>query len=314
MYVVKTICFLSNVAIEIAAQKSFFISFDSPVCVVKFCLRIHCSFCDSVTHCKCAEISDSSFKEFQNASGFLWSCDSCQDQVETVKSCKKLSDLADDIKKIQDCNSTINAQIKDIKARVHERTTDGKMSILQDNLSKSFAEALKNMVAKNNDILVNKMEALQVDLKKSYSDALKVNLSKSFADALKGMVDKNNDDLVGKMNSFQEDLKKSYSDVLKGVVVDNVVNANDKMVNINDGIQLLKIELLVTKDTIKSLSEAEERSCNIIIFKLKESNDQSFSDGKRQDVERIAHILQTIINDKIDKSSIIKLKARQEIG
>ncbi|ESO11879.1 hypothetical protein HELRODRAFT_166963 [Helobdella robusta] len=208
---------------------------------------LHCSFCDSVTHCKCAGISDSSFKEFQNASGFLWSCDSCQDQ---------------------DCNSTINAQIKDIKARVDERTTDcdvdGKMSILQDNLSKSFAEALKDMIAKNNDILVNKMEALQVDLKKSYSDAL------------------------------------------KDVVVDKVVNVNDKMVNINDGIQSLKNELLVTKDTIKSLSEAEERSCNIIIFKLKESNDQSFSDGKRQDVERIARILQTLINDKIDKSSIIK--------
>ncbi|ESN90322.1 hypothetical protein HELRODRAFT_165980 [Helobdella robusta] len=130
---------------------------------------LHCSFCDSVTHCKCAGISDSSFKEFQNASGFLWSCDSCQDQVEAVKSCKKLSDIADNIKKIQDCNSTINAQIKDIKARVDERTTDcdvdGKMSILQDNLSKSFAEVLKGMVAKNNDILVNKMKALQVDLK-----------------------------------------------------------------------------------------------------------------------------------------------------
>ncbi|ESO02823.1 hypothetical protein HELRODRAFT_174247 [Helobdella robusta] len=58
------------------------------------------------------------------------------ESVEAVKSCRRLNDIAEDIRKIQESNNLINAQIKDIMV-IEGRTTncdlDGKMSLLQDN-------------------------------------------------------------------------------------------------------------------------------------------------------------------------------------
>ncbi|ESO02356.1 hypothetical protein HELRODRAFT_161614 [Helobdella robusta] len=118
-----------------------------------------------------------------------------------------------------------------------------------------------------------------------------------------GEIDNNFGD---KITTLQENLKKSYADTLKDVVVANVVKVNNRVTNMNDGIQALKVEVIKTKETIQSISEIEERSCNLIIFRLKENVDLSVSDGRREDDENISRILGTILKDKVDKFDVVK--------
>ncbi|ESN90134.1 hypothetical protein HELRODRAFT_182831 [Helobdella robusta] len=118
-----------------------------------------------------------------------------------------------------------------------------------------------------------------------------------------GEIDNNFGD---KITTLQENLKKSYADTLKDVVVADVVKVNNRVTNMNDGIQALKVEVIKTKETIQSISEIEERSCNLIIFRLKENVDLSVSDGRREDDENISRILGTILKDKVDKFDVVK--------
>ncbi|ESN90217.1 hypothetical protein HELRODRAFT_182714 [Helobdella robusta] len=95
-------------------------------------------------------------------------------------------------------------------------------------------------------------------------------------------------DLWGDCNNVISGQIKEIKTVLDKKITEDIL---DKKINsLQDGLK----------------NEVEERSFNFIIFKLKESNNLSFNDSKKEDDERIMRILSAITDEKIDMSNVVK--------
>ncbi|ESO00074.1 hypothetical protein HELRODRAFT_176384 [Helobdella robusta] len=125
---------------------------------------LQCKLCSSVTmHWKCSGVTEPTTKELLQAVNFVWICKNCLEHIDMFRWNKQLSELTEEIRKLQESNVSLSNQVKIVQNKLDSRddneSIDDRIVVLQENLKKSYADTLKDVVTTNvvklNDEVIN---------------------------------------------------------------------------------------------------------------------------------------------------------------
>ncbi|ESN93310.1 hypothetical protein HELRODRAFT_181060 [Helobdella robusta] len=223
---------------------------------------LQCKLCSSVTmHWKCSGVTEPTTKELLQAVNFVWICKNCLEHIDMFRSNKQLSELTEEIRKLQESNVSLSNQVKIVQNKLDSRddneSIDDRIVVLQENLKKSYADTLKDVVTTNvvklNDEVINDcFQALKkemIETKEAVSVEFK-NVQKTLVEASEAKKKERNI-MLFRLSEHGDDKKR---------IIQIFKHLTDDAVNDKDVIKILRLgkkkensnrPLLIKMDNIK---------------------------------------------------------------